>query len=166
MSKEEVKREHKESEGDPHVKGRIRQQQQAMARGRMMSKVPDADVIITNPTHYAVALAYKEGSMGAPRLVAKGADAVAARIREIGLEAGVPRLEAAPLARALYHHVDLDAEVPAELYTAVAEVMAWAFRLKQVAQQGGEVPPTPDNLSVPPEMERSNRDAGGSEAQP
>ncbi|AIA74579.1 flagellar type III secretion system protein FlhB [Halomonas sp. XH26] len=165
MSKEEVKREHKESEGDPHVKGRIRQQQQAMARGRMMSKVPDADVIITNPTHYAVALAYKEGSMGAPRLVAKGADAVAARIREIGLEAGVPRLEAAPLARALYHHVDLDAEVPAELYTAVAEVMAWAYRLKQVAQQGGEVPPTPDNLSVPPEMERSNRDAGGSEAQ-
>ena len=77
----------------------------------------------------------------------------------------MPRLEAAPWARALYHHVDLDAEVPAELYTAVAEVMAWAYRLKQVAQQGGEVPPTPDNLSVPPEMEHSNRDAGGSEAQ-
>lgn len=165
MSKEEVKREHKESEGDPHVKGRIRQQQQAMARGRMMSKVPDADVIITNPTHYAVALSYQEGSMGAPRLVAKGADAVAARIRDIGLEAGVPRLEAAPLARALYHHVDLEAEVPAELYTAVAEVMAWAYRLKHVAQQGGEVPPTPDNLPVPPEMESPGPRAGGSEAQ-
>ncbi|MCC5901304.1 MAG: flagellar type III secretion system protein FlhB [Halomonas sp.] len=165
MSKEEVKREHKESEGDPHVKGRIRQQQQAMARGRMMSKVPDADVIITNPTHYAVALMYQEGSMGAPRLVAKGADAVAVRIREIGSEAGVPRLEAAPLARALYHHVDLEAEVPAELYTAVAEVMAWAYRLKQVSQQGGEVPPTPDNLPVPPEMDSPGRDAGGSEAQ-
>ncbi|EHJ94128.1 flagellar biosynthesis protein FlhB [Vreelandella boliviensis] len=166
MTQEEVKREHKESEGDPHVKARIRQQQQAMARGRMMSKVPEADVIITNPTHYAIALSYQEGSMGAPRLVAKGADAVAARIREIGEEAGVPRLQAAPLARALYHHVDLDAEVPAELYTAVAEVMAWAYRLKQVAKQGGEVPPTPDNLPVPPEMESPGHGAGGNEAQP
>ena len=166
MSQEEIKREHKESEGDPHVKARIRQQQQAMARGRMMSKVPQADVIITNPTHYAIALTYQEGSMGAPRLVAKGADAVAARIREIGEEAGVPRLEAAPLARALYHHVDLEAEVPAELYTAVAEVMAWAYRLKQVAKQGGEVPPTPDNLPVPPEMESPGHGAGGNEAQP
>ncbi len=166
MSQEEIKREHKESEGDPHVKARIRQQQQAMARGRMMSKVPEADVIITNPTHYAIALTYQEGSMGAPRLVAKGADAVAARIREIAEEAGVPRLQAAPLARALYHHVDLDAEVPAELYTAVAEVMAWAYRLKQVSQQGGEVPPTPDNLPVPPEMESPGHGAGGNEAQP
>jgi len=166
MSQEEIKREHKESEGDPHVKARIRQQQQIMARGRMMSKVPKADVIITNPTHYAIALTYQEGSMGAPRLVAKGADAVAARIREIGEEAGVPRLEAAPLARALYHHVDLEAEVPAELYTAVAEVMAWAYRLKQVAKQGGEVPPTPDNLPVPPEMESPGHGAGGNEAQP
>ncbi|NYT71450.1 flagellar type III secretion system protein FlhB [Halomonas sp. QX-2] len=166
MSQEEIKREHKESEGDPQVKARIRQQQQAMARGRMMSKVPEADVIITNPTHYAIALTYQEGSMGAPRLVAKGADAVAARIREIAEEAGVPRLQAAPLARALYHHVDLDAEVPAELYTAVAEVMAWAYRLKQVSQQGGEVPPTPDNLPVPPEMESPGHGAGGNEAQP
>lgn len=166
MSQEEVKREHKESEGDPHLKARIRQQQQAMARGRMMSKVPQADVIITNPTHYAVALSYQEGSMGAPRLVAKGADRVAARIREIGAENGIPRLEAAPLARALYHHVDLEAEVPADLYTAVAEVMAWAYRLKQVAQQGGEMPPTPDNLPVPPEMENPGRGSGGNEAQP
>ncbi|CAO1658578.1 MULTISPECIES: flagellar biosynthesis protein FlhB [Halomonadaceae] len=165
MSQEEIKREHKESEGDPLLKARIRQQQQAMARGRMMSKVPQADVIITNPTHYAVALMYQEGSMGAPRLVAKGADAVALRIREIGEEAGVARLEAAPLARALYHHVDLDAEVPAELYTAVAEVMAWAYRLKQVAQQGGDVPPTPDNLPVPPELENPGRGTGGNEAQ-
>ncbi|KPQ25041.1 MAG: flagellar biosynthetic protein FlhB [Halomonas sp. HL-48] len=165
MSQEEVKREHKESEGDPQVKGRIRQQQQAMARGRMMSKVPDADVIITNPTHYAVALSYQEGQMGAPRLVAKGTDAVAQRIREIADDAQVPRLEAAPLARALYHHVDLDAEIPANLYTAVAEVMAWAYRLKTIAQQGGEVPPTPDNLPVPPEMETPGRGTGGNEAQ-
>lgn len=166
MSQEEIKREHKESEGDPQLKGRIRQQQQAMARGRMMSKVPQADVIITNPSHYAVALSYQEGSMGAPRLVAKGADLVAARIRELGEEAGIPRLEAPPLARALYHHVDLEAEVPAELYTAVAEVMAWAYRLKQVAQQGGQVPPTPDNLPVPPDMANPGRGSGGDEAQP
>ena len=149
MSKEEVKREHKESEGDPQVKGRIRQQQQAMARGRMMSQVPEADVIITNPTHYAVALAYDDAGMSAPRVVAKGADQVALRIRELGEEHAVPRLEAPPLARSLYHHVDLDAEIPEALYTAVAEVLAWAFRLRRVTQAGGEMPPTPDNLHVP-----------------
>jgi flagellar biosynthetic protein FlhB len=149
MSKDEVKREHKESEGDPHVKARIRAQQQAMARGRMMSKVPEADVIITNPTHYAVALQYDEKGMGAPRVVAKGADLVAARIRELGEEAGVPLLQAPPLARALYHHVDLDREIPMDLYTAVAEVLAWAFRLKHVTQEGGEVPPTPKDLPIP-----------------
>ncbi|MFQ3787667.1 flagellar biosynthesis protein FlhB [Halomonas sp. A29] len=149
MSKDEVKREHKESEGDPHVKARIRSQQQAMARGRMMSKVPEADVIITNPTHYAVALQYDEKGMGAPRVVAKGADLVAGRIREIGREAGVPLLEAPPLARTLYHHVDLEHEIPMDLYTAVAEVLAWAFRLKHVSKEGGEVPPTPENLPIP-----------------
>src|SRR5690554_3042335 len=149
MSKEEVKREHKESEGDPHIKARIRQQQQAMARGRMMSKVPEADVIITNPTHYAVALAYDEAGMAAPRVLAKGTDLVASRIRELGDEHGVPRLEAAPLARALYHHVDLDAEIPEALYTAVAEVMAWAFQLRRATDEGGEVPPRPEGIAVP-----------------
>ena len=158
MTKDEVKREHKESEGDPQVKGRIRQQQQAMARGRMMSQVPEADVIVTNPTHYAVALAYEEAGMTAPKVVAKGADAIAARIREVGEEAGVPLLQAAPLARSLYHHVDLEAEIPADLYTAVAEVLAWAFGLKRAAAQGGDVPPTPDNLSVPAAMEAPDRD--------
>ncbi|WP_445157853.1 flagellar biosynthesis protein FlhB [Halomonas sp. E14] len=153
MSKEEVKREHKESEGDPHVKARIRSQQQAMARNRMMSKVPEADVIITNPTHYAVALRYDEQRMGAPRVVAKGTELVAARIRELGQEAGVPLLQAPPLARALYHHVDLDQEIPFDLYTAVAEVLAWAFRLKHVAKEGGEVPPMPEDLPIPPSMD-------------
>ncbi|MDR5866898.1 flagellar biosynthesis protein FlhB [Halomonas koreensis] len=149
MSKDEVKREHKESEGDPQVKGRIRQQQQAMARGRMMSEVPEADVVITNPTHYAVALKYEQTGMAAPRVVAKGADAVAARIREVAEEAGVPRLEAPPLARSLYHHVELEDEIPAALYTAVAEVLAWAFGLKRVAEEGGQAPPTPENLPIP-----------------
>lgn len=149
MSKEEVKQEFKESEGDPHIKGRIRQQQQAIARGRMMSQVPDADVVVTNPTHYAVALAWQEGSMGAPRVVAKGVDAVAARIREIANQAGVPLLEAPPLARTLYQHVDLDREIPITLYNAVAEVLAWAFSLKRAVSEGGEPPPTPDDIEVP-----------------
>lgn len=152
MSKEDLRQEHKESEGDPHVKGRIRAQQQAVARRRMMSEVPTADVIVTNPTHYAVALAYQEGSMGAPRVVAKGTELVAARIRELGAEHGVPLLEAPPLARALYRHVDLDKEIPAELYTAVAEVLAWAYRLKRVREEGGELPQTPHDLPVPAEL--------------
>lgn len=153
MSKEEVKREHKETEGDPQLKGRIRQQQQAMARNRMMSKVPDADVIVTNPTHYAVALHYDEHRMGAPRVVAKGVDAVAAHIRELGGEHRVPLLEAPALARSLYRHVDLDCEIPGPLYTAVAEVLAWALRLKSARRDGTELPQTPAQLPVPEELE-------------
>ncbi|RUO36037.1 flagellar biosynthetic protein FlhB [Aliidiomarina shirensis] len=152
MTKEEVKREHKETEGDPHVKARIRAQQQAISRGRMMSKVPEADVIITNPTHFAVALKYDDKNMGAPRLVAKGSDAVAAKIRELGEEHNIPRLEAPALARALFYNVDLEREVPTALYTAVAEVLAWAFRLKQIKVEGGDIPPTPKNLVVPKQM--------------
>lgn len=152
MSKEEIKREHKESEGDPHVKARIRSQQQAVARRRMMSQVPIADVVITNPTHYAVALSYQESKMAAPRVVAKGADEVAAKIRELAREHQVPMMEAPPLARALYRHVDLEAEIPLELYTAVAEVMAWAFSLKRARAEGSEALPPPDELPVPPEM--------------
>lgn len=149
MTKEEVKREHKESEGDPQIKARIRQQQQAMARGRMMSQVPEADVIITNPSRYAIALKYDERTMSAPRLVAKGMDQVAARICEIGDAHDIPRLEAAPLARALYRYVDLDAEIPMALYTAVAEVMAWAFQLRQSKGGSDSPPPAPSHLPVP-----------------
>jgi flagellar biosynthesis protein FlhB len=148
MSREEIRREHKESEGDPHVKARIRSQQQAMARHRMMSRIPEADVIVTNPTHYAVALRYEEQHMGAPRVVAKGADAIAARIRELGSEHGVPLLEAAPLARALYRHVDLEQEIPGALYTAVAEVLVWAMRLRR-----GEQPARPAQLPVPVDLD-------------
>ncbi|GHB10184.1 flagellar biosynthesis protein FlhB [Salinicola rhizosphaerae] len=163
MSREDIRQEHKESEGDPHVKGRIRSQQQAMARRRMMSKVPTADVIVTNPTHYAVALSYDQDAMSAPRVVAKGADHVAAKIRELGDEADVPRLEAPPLARALYHHVDLDQEIPGDLYTAVAEVLAWAFRLKQIAVEGGDAPPTPTDLPVPPALDDQTAPAASEE---
>ena len=153
MSKEELKRENKETEGDPHVKGKIRQQQQAMARRRMMTEVPKADVIVTNPTHYAVALKYDDSSMGAPRVVAKGTDLVAQRIRELGDEHQVPRLEAPPLARALHTHVDLGQEIPAPLYTAVAEVLAWAFQLKQAREGAALTPPIPTNISVPDDYE-------------
>lgn len=149
MTKEEVKREHKEQEGDPHLKGKIRQQQQSMARSRMMTKVPEADVVVTNPTHFAVALQYNDQAMGAPKVVAKGTDKVAQRIRELGDEHEVPRLEAPALARALYFHVDLEQEIPAALYTAVAEVVAWAFQLRRARTDGSLGPPAPDALPVP-----------------
>ena len=152
MTKQEQRQEHKDTDGDPHIKARVRKQQQLMARSRMMSKVPKADVIITNPSHYAVALAYQD-NMGAPKVIAKGADAVALRIRELAEEHRIPLLEAPPLARALYFHVDLDREIPAELYTAVAEVLAWAMRLKR----GGVVPRTPSNLPVPAGMDQPGR---------
>lgn len=149
MTREDVRQEHKESEGDPHLKARIRQQQRQLARGRMMEAVPTADVIITNPTHYAVALRYEEGRMAAPRVVAKGAGLIAARIRELGAQHRVPTLEAPPLARALYHHVELDHEIPATLYTVVAEVLAWVFQLRQWRQTGGAEPGRPSGLAVP-----------------
>ncbi|WLH89485.1 flagellar biosynthesis protein FlhB [Pseudomonas sp. FP453] len=154
MSKEEQRQEHKNADGDPHIKAKIRQVQQARARRRMMSKVPKADVIVTNPSHFAVALSYQKDKNGAPRVVAKGADDVALRIREIAAEHHLPMLEAPPLARALYFHVDLDREIPIELYTVVAEVVAWAIRLKRVSGHGGDLPPTPANLSVPPGMDQ------------
>lgn len=130
MTREEVRQENKESEGDPHVKGERRRRQRQMARGRMLAAVPTASVIITNPTHYAVALHYDEATMPAPRIVALGADHLAFKIREIAAASGVPTLEAPPLARALYTHGDLDAEVPVALYGAVAQVLAWVMRLR------------------------------------
>ncbi len=153
MSKEEVRRENKESEGDPHLKAHIRAQQREVARRRMMSEIPSADVVVTNPTHYAVALKYSEGKMGAPRVVAKGADAVAARIRELAAEHGVPLLEAPPLARALFRHTELGDEIPAKLYAAVAEVLAYVFQLRHFQQVGGAYPNAPTSLPVPSELD-------------
>lgn len=152
MTKEEVKQEMKESDGDPHVKARIRQQQRAMARRRMMTEVPKADVVVTNPTHFAVALRYEEGRMGAPRVVAKGTEEVAARIRELAAEHRVPILSAPPLARALHRHVELGHEIPAGLYTAVAEVLAWVYQLKHWHYSNGPQPGAPTELEVPDEL--------------
>jgi flagellar biosynthetic protein FlhB len=153
MTKEEVRQESKETEGDPHVKARIRQLQREAARRRMMSEVPKADVIVTNPTHYAVALRYQEGRMGAPQVVAKGAALLAQRIRELGEENRVPILEAPSLARALYRHAELGQEIPAKLYTAVAEVLAYVYQLRRYRTYGGTEPETPHELPVPPELD-------------
>ncbi|MEM5365127.1 flagellar biosynthesis protein FlhB [Paraburkholderia azotifigens] len=154
MTKEEVKREHRESEGDPHVKARIRSQQRAMARRRMMANVPKADVVVTNPTHFAVALQYSDGEMGAPKVVAKGVNLVAARIRELAVENNVPLLEAPPLARALYHNVELNREIPGALYGAVAEVLAWVYQLRRFKEDGGVAPVAPTELDVPAELDK------------
>lgn len=153
MSKQDLKDEHKQSDGDPHIKGRIRAQQRAMAQRRMMAAVPTADVIITNPSHYAVALKYTEGSSGAPKVVAKGVELTAQRIKEIAQETRVPIFEAPPLARALYTHVELEREIPVELYTAVAEVLAWVYQLKSWEQGQGLRPATPSNLTIPAGMD-------------
>lgn len=130
MSKQEVKDEHKQAEGDPQVKGRIRAMRQQRARERMMAAVPEADVVITNPTHYAIALQYDAEEMPAPKLIAKGVDNVAFRIREVAEEHDIPIVENPPLARALYASVDLDEQIPPEHFVAVAEVIGYVMRLK------------------------------------
>jgi flagellar biosynthetic protein FlhB len=149
MTREEVRQENKETEGDPKVKAHIRSQQREMARRRMMAQIPKADVVVTNPTHYAVALRYQGAAMRAPQVVAKGAHLLAARIRALAEEHGVPVLEAPPLARALYRHAELGDEIPATLYTAVAEVLAYVYQLRRRREEGGATPPPPSLLSLP-----------------
>lgn len=153
MTKEEVRKELKESEGDPQIKARIRQLQRETARRRMMAEVPKADVIVTNPTHYAVALRYDEKAMRAPRVVAKGSYLLAERIRELGAEHRVPILRAPPLARALYKHAELDQEIPTALFAAVAEVLAYVYQLRSYNKHGGVAPAMPVNLPVPPGLD-------------
>jgi flagellar biosynthetic protein FlhB len=153
MTRQEVKQENKEANGNPQIKAKIRQQQREMARRRMMSKIPTADVVITNPTHYAVALKYVEGRMSAPIVVAKGMDMVAARIREIAAEHHIPFMEAPPLARALYTHAELNSQIPEALYTAVAEVLAYVFQLRVFNAHGGMTPKKPAVIEVPEELD-------------
>jgi len=149
MSKEEVKRENKEQEGDPHVKGRIRSMQREMARRRMMSEVPKADVVVTNPAHFSVALRYDASRMSAPIVVAKGRGELALKIREIAREHHVALLEAPPLARALYAHCELEQAIPAALFTAVAEVMAYVYQLNEAMKNDLPTPQPPVDLPVP-----------------
>jgi flagellar biosynthetic protein FlhB len=144
MSRQEIREDYKESEGSPEVKGRIRQLQQEVARRRMMQEVPKADVIVTNPTHFAVALKYDEKRMRAPIVVAKGVDVIAAKIREVAGENAVPIFEAPPLARVLYRNVDIGDEIPATLYIAVAQILTYVFQLKVAKRAGQQPPPKPD----------------------
>ena len=130
MSRQEIRDEHKQSEGDPHVKARLRQIRHERARQRMMSAVPQADVVVTNPTHFAVALKYDTETMAAPVVVAKGVDNVAFRIREVADENDVPIVENPPLARALFGGVELDQQIPEEHYQAVAQIISYVYRLK------------------------------------
>jgi flagellar biosynthetic protein FlhB len=145
MTREEIREEMKEAEGSPEIKGRIRSVQREIARRRMMQEVPKADVVIVNPTHFAVALRYDEKRMRAPVVVAKGADIVAARIREVATENLVPIFEAPPLARALFKSVELGNEIPATLYVAVAQVLTYIYQLK-TARRSGMSPPTPPDI--------------------
>lgn len=160
MTREELRQEHKEMEGDPHLKARIRSQQREVARRRMMSEVPKADVVVTNPTHFAVALQYDSATMVAPKIVAKGMNLVALRIRELAADNHVPVLEAPPLARALHRHAEIGDQVPAGLYTAVAEVMAYVYQLNQFMASGGRMlpPELPGAISVPPELDPGSPD--------
>ena len=153
MTREQIKQEHKDTEGMPEVKSRIRQKQQELAQRRMMEEVPKADVIVTNPTHFSVALKYDLENHGAPKVVAKGADEVAFRIREIGQNNQVPILETPPLARALYYNTKINQEIPAGLYKAVAQVLAYVFQIK-ANPTATDIEPVPENLPIPDELKR------------
>lgn len=151
MTKQEVKDESKETDGRPEVKGRIRALQQEMSRRRMLEAVPDADVVITNPTHYAVALRYDQFNMTAPIVVAKGADLIAAQIRHVANDNDVAIVEAPPLARALYATTEIDQEIPAGLYIAVATILSYVYQLK-AAVYSDEQPELPQDLDIPDEF--------------
>jgi flagellar biosynthesis protein FlhB len=153
MSRQELRDEAREVEGNPQTKRRLKQLRRKMARSRMMTQVPKADVVLTNPTHVSVALRYQQGSMRAPRLVAKGAGLVALRIREIATAHDVPLVEAPPLARSLHRYVEIEDEVPAALYRAVAEVLAFVYRLKAARTAGKPAPGAPSaSFDPPPEL--------------
>ena len=158
MTVEEMKKEYKEVEGNAEVKAKLKVKMREMASRRMLAAVPKADLVVMNPTHFAVALRYDEATMAAPRVVAKGADLLALRIRDIARDAHVPVLQAPPLARALYAHCELDAEVPARLFTAVAQVLAWVYQVRDAMAVHASTPPAPvpevpddlDPLNNPP----------------
>ncbi len=153
MSHQEVKQEHKEIEGNQEVKSKMKVRMREMANRRMLAAVPKADLVVMNPTHYAVALKYDEATMAAPRVVAKGADLMALRIRETAKTAQVPVLQAAPLARALYAHAEVDREVPLALYSAVAQVLAYVYRLRAALSGRAPLPGELPAIAVPDELD-------------
>lgn len=153
MSREEVKQEHKQNEGDPHVKGQRRRRQRELAHRISIGAVPKADLVVMNPTHYAVAIQYDDATMSAPRVIAKGADLLALRIRDVAKEHKVPVLQSPMLARALYAHAELDQEIPSALYTAVAQVLAYVYQLKAALAGRGAMPGAAPDPQVPPELD-------------
>jgi flagellar biosynthetic protein FlhB len=159
MSHEEVKKEHKEVEGNAEVKGKQKARMREAANRRMLAAVPSASVVVMNPTHFAVALRYDDGRMAAPLVVAKGADLMAFRIRDAARAAQVPVLEAPPLARALYAHAEVDREIPAALFSAVAQVLAWVFQLRAAMAGKARAPGDLPELQVPPELDPKNQPA-------
>jgi flagellar biosynthetic protein FlhB len=157
MSHQEAKQEHKESEGNQEVKGKQKAKMREVSRRRMLAAIPKADLVVMNPTHYAVALKYEDGRMGAPRVVAKGADLLALKIRDIAKDAKVPVLQAPVLARALYAHTKLDQEIPQALFAAVAQVLAYVYQLRAAMAGRGAGPGELPELPVPPELDPHNR---------
>ncbi|MBT9266425.1 flagellar biosynthesis protein FlhB [Pseudomonas sp. MG-9] len=157
MTKQEVRDEHKDQEGRPEVKQRIRQTQREMSQRRMMAAIPDADVVITNPTHYAVALKYDAEKGGAPMLLAKGSDFLALKIREIAVANNVMLLESPGLARSIYYSTELEQEIPGGLYLAVAQVLAYVYQIRQYRAGKGKRPdPLKDDLPIPPDLRRDS----------
>ncbi|NOX09883.1 MAG: flagellar biosynthesis protein FlhB [Gammaproteobacteria bacterium] len=154
MTRQEIKDENKDIEGKPEVKQKIRNLQHEMAERRMMTDVPKADVVVTNPSHYAVALRYDTSAMGAPVVVAKGQDLIAAQIRDIASNYDVPVLSTPPLARALFFSTELEKEIPAGLYLAVAQVLAYVYQIKTARENGSNEPDMPANLPIPDELRR------------
>jgi flagellar biosynthetic protein FlhB len=157
MSHEEVKQEHKESEGSPQTKSRIRQRQREVADRASIGAVPKADLVVMNPTHYAVALKYDDATMNAPQVIARGTDLIAMRIREVATLHGIPVLQSPMLARALYAHAELEQPIPTTLYTAVAQVLAYVYRLKAAMRGEGKMPEAMPDPFVPPELDPHNR---------
>ncbi|WP_454845498.1 flagellar biosynthesis protein FlhB [Pseudomonas farris] len=157
MTKQEVRDEHKDQEGKPEVKQRIRQLQREMSQRRMMAAIPEADVVITNPTHYAVALKYDPEKGGAPMLIAKGGDFLALKIREIAVANNVLLLESPALARSIYYSTELEQEIPGGLYLAVAQVLAYVYQIRQYRAGKGKRPdPLLDDLPIPPDLRRDS----------
>jgi flagellar biosynthetic protein FlhB len=157
MTKQEVRDEHKDQEGRPEVKQRIRQLQREMSQRRMMAAIPEADVVITNPTHYAVALKYDPEKGGAPMLLAKGSDFLALKIREIAVANNVLLLESPALARSIYYSTELEQEIPGGLYLAVAQVLAYVYQIRQHRAGKGKRPdPLKDDLPIPPDLRRDS----------
>ena len=157
MSHQEVKQEHKESDGNPQMKGKLRQRQRDIAQGNSVGAVPKADFILMNPTHFAVAIKYDEKTMRAPQVISKGADLLAFKIRDIAKNNSIPVLQSPMLARALYANAEIDQDIPASLYTAVAQVLAYVYRLRSAMRGEGPMPGEPPVPFVPPELDPQSK---------